>query len=476
MFYVNPLTGERSRDLPTETNDEMSENDMGHFSYLRSTSRTERGVNNFGGHIDFRSDSRAGTGQAGFGISKRSGTPEPWTKRLADDGLTYYYFNKITGQITWTRPGADSGISAISYQDDLRQNGHQFTLGSSTSVSNYTQTTISGDTLFDSSRLRSDSMTSQGQHNSNRDSVYSDDSDIQPRELDTADRTLVGSRTNDSAINHVKYNGQSDYKSEGGYHMTNRERLAIILQEKLSPAEPESIDTLSDITHEAIIVVMAAVDDNGLPKGPNQDKEVEVHVASVVVAVRNLLYVSGALSGSANSLVERNSRDPNATAVAQQLQAQLKTSQRKVTATLSKLVLSARAARYKREGYTLETMRRVEQDATELQHAVDNFVSEVKKQHSRPVIKQLHQRLGRRRLHGVFDPQNLGPGLPGGGAAGSWKGFGFINIDDGFGLPKRPLAKETIAELRELLNSLEERFRVLSEMLQDITVVDGTLY
>ncbi|THH11669.1 hypothetical protein EW145_g522 [Phellinidium pouzarii] len=450
IFYVNSQTGERSRDLPTEQGDEVLSNDLGPLSSPTNPRAANRAgtLNQYTGRVDIftSTNSHSASHQAGFGITKRSGTPEPWTKRLADDGMTYYYFNKLTGKIQWTRPAIENGPThapaaappPVIYSDDLQQTSRQFTAGSSI-TSGYASTS---DTLFTEARLRANSMTSQNRSSSKRDSVYSDDSDIHPREPDVLDRLPQALNGGDS-----RFGVDPD--------LTPAERASEIIQEALAPPEPESIDKLSDLTRDAIIVVMASVDDNGLPKGLEHDKEVEHNVASVVVAVRNLLYVSCALSGPLpNTLGER---EAGATAVAQQLQAQLKTSQRKVTATLSKLVLSARAVRYKREAFTSEMMMRVEQDAADLQRAVDNFVSEVKKQYSRTAIKQLHQRIGRKRLRGVFDLQHLGPGLPGAGAAASWKGFGYVNVDEGHGLPKTLLNDDAVSEARTLLHSLDDK-------------------
>lgn len=411
-----------------------------------------------------------GTQRAGFGLAKRSGTPEPWTKRLADDGLTYYYFNKITGQIQWTRPTPENGapVSApttvpridtnatVVYTNAAHTNGRQYAPGPVSTTSGYGSTS---ETLFTDARLRADSVTSNNQ-SSKRESVYSDDSDIHPKDNDASDRPPRPA------------NGATGFANDPG--LTPAERSALLLQGALAPPEPEPIDTLSDLTRDAIIVVMASVDDNGLPKGADHDKEVEQNVNAVVVAVRNLLYVSCALAGPLpNAYGERDAGDPTATAVVQQLQSQLKSSQRKVTATLSKLVLSARAARYKREAFSSDMMIRVEQDAADLQRAVDNFVSEVKKQYSRPVIKQLYQRIGRKRLRGVFELQHIGLGLPGAGVAGSWKGFGFINVDEGFGLPKRPLNDEIIGEAKTLRENLDGKLTTLVDILQDTDTTDG---
>lgn len=472
---MNTLTGERSRDLPTELGAEGVNNDM---DGIAANSQRSRG-GAFPGPGDFLGGGGGGGAtqynnnnntRAGFGFPKRSGTPEHWTKRLADDGLTYFYFNKITGQIQYTRPVPEDGATSVPPVPrittaaevvnpiDVNSNGRTYVAGPSSTTSGYAST---NDMLFTEARLRVDSSASNKQGSSKRESVYSDDSEIQPRDNDVPERPPRMD------------NGMGVYGNRP--RMTPAERAALMLQEALNPPEPESIDFLSDLTREAIIVVMASVDDSGLPRVPDHDKQVEDNVTSVVVAVRNLLYVSCALSGPLpNVYGEHDSGDPSATAVAQQLQAQLKASQRKVTATLSKLVLSARAARYKREAFSPEMMIRVEQDAADLQRAVDNFVNEVKKQYARPVIRQLHQRIGRKRLRGVFDIQHIGLGLPGAGVAGTWKGFGFINVDEGLGLPKRTLNDETLYEARTLQQQLDERLMGLVDLLQDMETTSGT--
>lgn len=464
--------------MPNELGEDSGGSDLAEYSSTansRAVSRAGHATSTSAGRSDSisaPSASRAASGQAGFGIAKRSGTPEPWTKRLADDGMTYYYFNKLTGQIQWTRPVAESGARStsnpVAYQEDARQNGQRAPVNISSAASGYTSQASTNDTLFASSRLRADSVTSQNHASSKRESVYSDDSDIQPREMEGLPRTV---KSSEPGANGVIAHGDG---YDGDLTLTPAERSASLLQLSLTPPDPETVDSLSDITHEAIIAVMASVDDNGLPKGQDHDKEVESNVLTVVVAVRNLLYVSCALSGQLpNNLGERSQGDPAATAVAQQLQAQLRVSQRKVTATLSKLVLSARAACYKREPYSSEMMIRVEQDAADLQRAIDKFVAEVKKQYARTVIKQMHQRVGRKRLRGVFGLNGLGLGLPGAGAAASWKGFGFANLDEGVEQPKRSLNEEAISEARALLRGLCEELAHFLESVLDPEISSG---
>lgn len=453
-----------------------AESDLGEYSSSNSRAASRlggRSANTYGGRADTGlTGGRLPQSQAGFGVTRRSGTPEPWEKRLADDGLTYYYYNPLDGQTTWTRPVATNGISANTYQEEAHQNARPFVEGPSTLSALSIQSLATSDTLVSSSRLRADSTTSHTQApSSKRESVYSDDSDIHPRELEQSDRFQRVAKSNGNGTN-----GQRDdaYNLDNDPSMTPAEHASLLLQNALAVSEPEDVETLSDATREAIIAVMAAVDDSGIPKAPDNDREIELHVGEVVVAVRNLLYVSCALSGPLpNNLGERSQGDPAATAVAQQLQASLKQSQRKVTATLSKLVLSARAARYKREVYSSEMMIRVEQDAADLQRAVDNFVTEVKKQYARTAVKQLHQRIGRKRLRGVFACQNLGIGLPGAGNAASWKGFGFFNVEEGAGLPKRNLNDEAIDEGKALLNNLDEELARFASTLHDSAFASG---
>jgi son of sevenless len=81
----------------------------------------------------------------GFGVHRHSGTPEPWVKRLADDGLTFYYVNPITNETSWSPPSP---------------------------------------TTTDKVRMRSHSNVT---YDSNRDSVISDSSDIHPVVQDTTE-------------------------------------------------------------------------------------------------------------------------------------------------------------------------------------------------------------------------------------------------------------------------------------------------
>ena len=121
-------------------------------------------------------------------------------------------------------------------------------------------------------------------------------------------------------------------------------------------------------------------------------------------------------------------------------------------------------------------MIRVEQDAADLQRAVDNFIMEVRKQYARTAVKQLHQRMGRKRLRGVFSCQHLGTALPGAGNVSSWKGFGFFNNEESSGLPKRSLNDESIDEGKLLLRNLEEELEQFNSTLHDSVFASGKTF
>jgi hypothetical protein len=118
---VNTQTGQHSRDLPQEVDDENPEGDLaGLTSQSSSRSGTSAGLG-MGASTSERSESSQDISNTT--LFRRAGTPEPWVKKLADDGMSYYYWNKINGQIEWTRPETD--ITAVF---DTTDSGNRFFL------------------------------------------------------------------------------------------------------------------------------------------------------------------------------------------------------------------------------------------------------------------------------------------------------------------------------------------------------------
>lgn len=428
IYYMNTQTGQHSRDLPQETDDEISDTELaGLASQPASRSGTSAGLA-FGPNSS-PDMSTSMQDIAGFGIPRRTGTPEPWVRKLGDDGRSYHYYNKHDGRIQFTRPDAPHN-TIHEPQASIEKSNSQSSSQSSSSTSR--------------SRLMNEA---------NRDSVYSDDSDVQPIE------TIQPSR-------HQLYNGENSQPRERQYkHTTSEtdhtsaERIARSLQQALAPPLPEVVTELSAVSKSAIQAVVNNIRFNGLARRPEEDRIMDDLIHNVVLAIRNLLYISAVPTGQIPADILP--REVRSTAVSTS-QSPLKPAQRKVTATLSRLVLSARAMQYDAGSLIADTLHRIEVDAEELEKAVLSFALDVQRtQHS-----TLHESKPIKRLRGVFGTSNLGLGLVGAGTAGCWKGFGWVSLDEGQAASKRVLGPEVISELKSYLASLDEQFQNLIRTLQ----------
>ncbi|TFY69536.1 hypothetical protein EVJ58_g335 [Rhodofomes roseus] len=100
IFYVNTQTGQQSRDLPQEVEYDPDADMAALGPQTSSRAGTSAGLGLASADVQ---DNGYGAA-AGFGVPRRSRTPEPWMRRLADDGLSYYYVNKLNGEVSWTPP------------------------------------------------------------------------------------------------------------------------------------------------------------------------------------------------------------------------------------------------------------------------------------------------------------------------------------------------------------------------------------
>jgi son of sevenless-like protein len=426
IFYVNTQTGQISRDLPTETEEEVSEGDLAGLPPSQGTS-----------HVGMSASAGFGssyTTSAGFGLSKHTDISEPWVRKLADDGMSYYFTNRETGEIRWTIPEPEMPFT------------HAGRLRAATNSS--MSSSQNGDTISSSHRLRSDSPASlshQGSESSaDRVSLCSDDSDTQ-RPPTNGHKTLDWDSS--VSLELVEY-------EKVAVELTSAELLAKSLQKALSPPEPDSLADLSATARQAITAVIECIQANDISRFLGDDTTLDGLVCTVVISIRNLLYVSAAPSGHIPSNVilgTRYTRDRRNTTASQAL---LKPAQRKVTATLSKLVLSARAIQYNSGSSIVDTPIRIEGDAEELERAVSAFVLEVQRSQSR----QLHSGMGLKRLRGVFSTSHIGLGLVGAGAAGSWKGLGWVSLEETDEAPGRILGTEVVTELRAYIVQVQENF------------------
>lgn len=410
IYYLNTHTGQQSRDLPSEGEEEGGD---GFASQSSSRSDTSSG-------LPYRNGpSNSDQNEAGFDFFHRTGTPEPWIRRLADDGYSYYYFNKMDGSVRWTRPEPGGGppqdasaSGAIIHTSPSKQ---------------YNQ--------LEDSRL----------------SVYSDDSDVQPAEKQSNGAIRLKHST-------AVFKGSI-------LDQTSAERIAKSLQQALLPLQPELVTELSATAKYAIQAVVDNIQPNDLTRRPEDDKKVDGLINNVVLAVRNLLYIAATPTGQIPSnVLPRDYKEYRPAS-----QPSLKPAQRKVTATLSRLVLSARAMQYDSGAMVSDTISRIQSDAEELEKAVLAFVLEVQRSQHFDNARPL------KRLRGVFSPANIGLGLVGAGAAGNWKGFGWVALDDEQLLPKQSLSPDVTIQLGSLISRLEEKTTSLSYALRVLDESSGMI-
>ncbi|KAH0832197.1 hypothetical protein J3R83DRAFT_13116 [Lanmaoa asiatica] len=440
IYYVNTQTGQHSRDLPLDI-DDTSDDDLAGLTASQPSARAGTGAGLGFGAL-------AETALAGFGIPKRSGTPEPWTRRLADDGMSYFYMNKLTGQVSWTLP--ETEVSA--------KKGRARALTDSSTASEFSSSHDESDQI---TRSRSDSAASQScgvrerRHSISEPISDSDDSAVYSSDPDISPSTSRSSQ-----------NGQQDdpaptVQRSPGLELTAAERIAQSLQQSLAPYPPELVSDLSHIARDAIVsVVQKNQSLHGVARRPEHAQVLDNLIRSVVVAVRNLLYVSAPPSGHIPSqLIPRDARGRRETTAAQTL---LKPAQRKVTATLSKLVLSARAMEYDSGPAAQETVSRIESDAEELDRAIVAFVVEVQRYHN----EQEQATVGAKRVQGCFSVIHVGLGLVGAGCGGTWKGFGWVPMDDTEEFPQIVLSSDAFSEFKTHMVSVQAKFGSLHTALR----------
>ncbi|KAF8158224.1 ras guanine nucleotide exchange factor domain-containing protein [Crassisporium funariophilum] len=419
IFYVNTQTGQRSRDLPQETDDEVSDTDLaGLTSQTGSRSGTSAGLA-FG-----PSDPMDGS-SGSEDLLDQNGTPEPWVKKLAEDGTSFYYLNTLDGRVQWTAPER---------------------LEASTSTS------ALANPAFPSSISR--------QPDTSRLSVYSDDSDIQPFDHLPTSRSRQPNGTSRPAAEPLS---RTEPNQTAVMELTSAERIAKALQLALEPSPPNLVTDLAAVAKGAIQAIVENVQSSGVVRQPEDDKKMDQLIYSAVLAVRNLLYISAApTSQIPNNVLPGGARDLKTQSSSQ---TPLKPAQRKVTATLSRLVLSARAMQYDSGSQLADTLNRIETDSEELERAVLSFVLEVQRnQHNQPKPENKSKR-----LQGVFTTANVGLGLVGAGTAGNWKGFGYVSLDDEAGMPQRALGTEVVTEIGATLALLKNAFALLGQALRITT-------
>ncbi|THH31171.1 hypothetical protein EUX98_g3005 [Antrodiella citrinella] len=455
IFYVNTQTGQHSQDLPHEA--EEGESDISALS--PSSSRASPGpVGALASTSPLRTV-RNGGAVAGFGLPRRSRTPESWVRRLADDGLSYYYQHTETGQISWSPPSSEvEEAPPPAYTSAVpgnRVNGNERLHSSSNSSAPPGRST-------EANRMRSDSTVSHQTRDRSdsvldRASVYSDDSDVHPFQRSRAASSA-------SMTRHVNGNARTESMqttstaSGTRISLTPSEQVAQALQKALASPPPQSPVELSDHVREAIDSVVEYLQSTGISRTAEEASQVDARVLGVVTTVRNLLYVTATPSGHIPSHLYPRSQDGRTGIWNQALQSHLKASHRKVAGTLSKLVLSALAMQYDPVLSVADKPNRMESDATELERSVAAFVLDVQRFREQNASSRVPEI---KRLRGAFATTNIGLGLPGAGVAGHWRGFGYVPVESTAKPPSKTFSGDVVTMLKLSAGTIETKLRGL---------------
>ena len=368
---MNTQTGERSNELPTEVESDIEPLVMTTTSTATSsaTPSSRAAAHSRPAIVDPEPPA------AGFGLPRRSGTPEPWIKRLADDGMSYYYFNTLDASIRWTAPSPQF--------DSLPQESFSHTDG----------------------RPRADSSEAR-----ERMSVYSDDSDTNLFGIlgRAALQDHAASASNETVLTPTPRKQQDDTPD-----VRAAKELQTILQHQFSPI-PDSLGDLAHAGRAAVtdLLEVALVSNNNIL--------IRDAIKRATDAVRNLVYASSTLIGSLSSLPP-----PYAVDVVPSDNAEFKNFYRKVTATMVKFVSAIRSLD---SDITNEDVRnRLENEAGEVERAITAFVNEVlRKRAPKPSARNV-----RAVLRSAEGRKGVGLDLLGAGVGGSWKGFGFVESIEG---------------------------------------------
>lgn len=237
--------------------------------------------------------------------------------------------------------------------------------------------------------------------------------------------------------------------------------------EPQSPS-PNLVHELSCVAQDAIRDVIYNIQSAIVNRSPNIDQIMDGLVYDVVLAVRNLLYIATALPDNQISATSYNGRIRDTRTLS--LSQHPKAYQRRVTAILSRLVLSVRALMYNSGSSLADTGNRIKNDAEELLKDVKKFVVDIDAmEESRQIQKNIHTK----RLNGVFSVAEVASGLAGGGSAASWKGFGYRNRPDDNGLQLKNLDVDVVQEIELFIEQLQHRSSDLRDVLRSMTISSG---
>lgn len=448
IYYTNTVTGQLSRDLPFDTDDEAFDCDLAGLTSSQSSSRAGTG---------------AGLGFASYGDvdtlsvvkdPSQSQSKNPVEPARPPDPSSSHYPNNPNGALTApTKP-----YSPFLLSDHPPGRTRAQTDSSALPSNRHTYRVPGGFSSLPDQVLKR-SLTTRESSSTSHPMSMSIDQD--PRLFSQSHRPHVarkGSRLKEATTLPILPQLQELPLDED----PSRLLTAIpSLEEVLSPRPPELISELLDRSQQAVRSVITHLQQFGIPRVADDEVIVDRLITAAIASVRDLLYVSGPSFGQIPSgLVPKGSQDQQSTSTASHTL--LVPAQRRAIATLSKFLLSARAILNDGPWSTSDSIGNLATDATELEHSVADFVSIA--QSCR--CDELDCDKGPRHLQGYFSAPHAGLGKAGAGAAGAWKGFGWVTIDGNEEAPRRSLDGAVLNDIVGFVLQVQDKLNEFVEALR----------
>lgn len=313
LFYFNTRTGETSRDMPID----------GQGDGVRIDPR------------EFAQDDEDLTLKRRSVMGGKQSSTLDWIKKMTADGTGVFYENLRTGERSWDPPAGRGGASSSPIRG-------RNSVSEASLLSAWTERpSAAGDDT--ASMGKTDTLR--------RISVYSDDSAL---DVDFGRDSVARREGKGKEVARTDEN-DSPHDKRKTKHKTRKGSSTAQLLDPLPPPLVSELEVLVTVALQELINaagIGGMVRRSGSHSNPVEERErLAVLGDGVVNAVRTLLHASGVLeqplSSSAfashspiNEIVGAFSRNP---ALSPAIQAELRPFTRRVTSTLSKLVLSVRA-------------------------------------------------------------------------------------------------------------------------------------
>ncbi|KAH7885130.1 ras GEF [Phlebopus sp. FC_14] len=429
IYYANTLTGQLSRDLPRDVEDDHTNGDLA-------------------GLTTSQSSSRAGTG------SKLGFAPSRVLQSLSTETSARLQ-TEIADSLHPTLPQGRQLDNPVSLTAPERPLPHF-----RSSSTPYARARASTETSSPSNRPTTEVPDSLAAHLRQRSYSTSDPSHLAVARERRESRIAAFSNSNLPAarkesrlkeISTVSDIPQVKEPSESESPRTSTQTMPA----SWSSSAPELVSELLQRARRCISSAIVHLQQFGIPREADDEDIVDNLINSAITSIRDLLYVVGPSFGHFGRKGDRRTAS-NAS------QTPLIPAQRRAIATLSKFVLSARAVLNDGPWNESDSISHLRSDAEELENSLIDFVSIAQGVRG----EQLHGDYGQKLLRGCMTAPHAASRKGGAGAAGTWKGFGWVNIDDNEEAPRRNLDRPTFNEFVGQVTEVQERLGKFTEALR----------